>query len=230
MSQPTIAQPTHRTPFRLPASSWYATHVKLDTLLEERKSKRSNQDQELQEMVSRQNTQAIHTHSQTAKNILERIRLQLTPLQCSDNNAEDISMNLERLERRVDLIFRICEDDQDIRNCRDLEKQYREMADQKIATMTSRRPTSPPPSFPQPQQPKDGAAESEASGSEQEQGGSDAISGGKQKDGEAGSLDADSDQECTLFGREYQIVCGSDHQGSASDGLILVSPESITYI
>ncbi|RKK62193.1 hypothetical protein BFJ66_g1000 [Fusarium oxysporum f. sp. cepae] len=96
--------------------------------------------------------------------------------------------------------------------------------------MTSRRPTSPPPSFPQPQQPKDGAAESEASGSEQEQGGSDAISGGKQKDGEAGSLDADSDQECTLFGREYQIVCGSDHQGSASDGLILVSPESITYI
>ncbi|KAH7478332.1 hypothetical protein FOMA001_g9765 [Fusarium oxysporum f. sp. matthiolae] len=219
MSQPTIAQPTHRTPIRQPAPSWYATHLKLDTLLEERKSNRSNQNQELQEMVSRQNTEAIHTHAQSAKHILEQIRLQLT------NNAEDISMDFGRLERRVDLILRICKDDQDIRNSRDLEKHYREMADQKIATMTSRRPTSPPPSFPQPQQPKDGAEESEASDSEQEQGGSDAISGGKQKDGEVGSLDTDSVQECRLFGREYHSVCGSDHQGSANNEFILVSPE-----
>ncbi|EXL45090.1 hypothetical protein FOCG_13853 [Fusarium oxysporum f. sp. radicis-lycopersici 26381] len=98
---------------------------------------------------------------------LGQIRLQLSSPECSDNNAEDISMNIESLERRVDLVLRICEDDQDIRDFRGLE---------------------------------------------------------------AGSLDTDSVQECTLFGREYRSVCGSDHQGSADNGFTLVSPESIKYI
>ncbi|KAG5797747.1 hypothetical protein H9Q69_003197 [Fusarium xylarioides] len=171
MPQPIIAPPTHCSQ---PADSWYAAHLKMDTVLEERKSDRSNQDQGLQEMISRQNTQAIYAHAQSAKNISEHIRQQLTSPKSSDDNVEAVSMSLESLERKVDLIVRICEDDRDIRNLRDLEKKYGKMADQKIATMMSGRPTSPPPFFPQPQQPKDGAAETE-----HEQGGSDAISGGE---------------------------------------------------